>query len=119
MSFWLKEDCQLRLWSRTAWRRQDPAKVSGQNWDLKEKGNWVGWRPIAWVRYNLRSLRERDFPGSLVVENPHLHCRGTGSIPGQGAKTLHAVQCGQKKRDREAEAQWLQSSAGLALLKLV
>ena len=60
----------------------------------------MGWRPVAWVRHKLRSLRERDFPGSPVVENPHFHCQGTASIPGQGAKALHAVQCGQKKRGR-------------------
>ena len=66
----------------------------------------MAWRPMAWVRYNLRSLRERGFPGSLVVENPHFHCWGTASIPGQGAKTLHAVQC------REGEGKLYQVLAG-------
>ena len=37
-----------------------------------------------------------DFPRGPVVKTLHFHCRGTGSIPGQGTKILHATQCGQK-----------------------
>ena len=34
----------------------------------------------------------RDFPDGAVVKTPHLHCRGTGSISGQGIKIPHAVE---------------------------
>ena len=33
----------------------------------------------------------RDFPGGPVVKNALLHCRGTGSVPGQEAKIPHAI----------------------------
>ena len=33
----------------------------------------------------------RDFPGSLVVDPPHFHCRGAGAAPGWGANIPHAV----------------------------
>ena len=32
------------------------------------------------------------FPGGLVVKTPPFSARGTGLIPGQGAKILHALQ---------------------------
>ena len=37
-----------------------------------------------------------DFPGGPVVRTLRFHCRGTGSIPGQGAKILHATWLSQK-----------------------
>ena len=33
----------------------------------------------------------RDFPGGPVLETPCFHCRGHGSIPGQGTKVPHAA----------------------------
>ena len=39
----------------------------------------------------------RDFPDGAVVKTPHLHCRGTGSISGQGIKIPHAAWPKKKK----------------------
>ena len=39
-----------------------------------------------------------DFPGGPVVRTPCCHCRGPGSIPGQGTEVLQALQHSQKKR---------------------
>ena len=36
-------------------------------------------------------LRERVFPGSSEVKTSPSNTRGEGSIPGQGAKTTHAL----------------------------
>ena len=33
---------------------------------------------------------------SLVVKSPRFHCRDMDSIPGQGTKIPHTVQCGKK-----------------------
>lgn len=35
---------------------------------------------------------KRVFPGGPVVKTLCFHCRGTGSIPGQGTKIPHTVQ---------------------------
>jgi len=32
-----------------------------------------------------------------VVKTPRFHCRGTGSVPGQGTKLLHVPQHSQKQ----------------------
>ena len=40
----------------------------------------------------------RDFPGGPVVTTPLFNAGGVGSIPGQGTKIPHAMQCGQKKK---------------------
>ena len=32
-----------------------------------------------------------DLPGGPVVKTPCFHCRGIGSVPGQGTKILHAM----------------------------
>ena len=37
----------------------------------------------------------REFPGGPVVRTPRSHCRGLGSIPGQGTKIPQAAWCGQ------------------------
>ena len=37
------------------------------------------------------------FPGGPVVRIQRFHCRGLGSIPGQGTKIPQAAQHGQKK----------------------
>ena len=49
---------------------------------------------------------------SLVVQwNALLHCRGTGSLPGQGAKVPHATCYGQRKKKVKNEtAQVLEKS---------
>ena len=39
-----------------------------------------------------------DFLGGPVVKTLRSHCRGKGSIPGQGTKIPHAARCGQKKK---------------------
>ena len=39
-----------------------------------------------------------EFLGGLVVRIPYFHCRGTGLIPGQGTKILHAAQHSQKEK---------------------
>ena len=36
------------------------------------------------------------FPGSLVVRIQRFHCRGPGSILGQGTETLQAEHCGHR-----------------------
>ena len=41
-----------------------------------------------------------DFPGRPVVKTSCFTARGTGSIPGWGAKILRATQCGQKNKKR-------------------
>ena len=46
-----------------------------------------------------KKKRHRDFPGDPVVGTPRFHCRGTGSTPGQGTKTLHATQHYQKEKN--------------------
>ena len=40
---------------------------------------------------------ETEFPGSLAVMIWCFHCRGLGSILGQGTEIPQAAQCGQKK----------------------
>ena len=37
-----------------------------------------------------------DFPGGPVVKTLHVHCRGTGLVPGQKTKIPHASGCNQK-----------------------
>ena len=44
-------------------------------------------------------VRVRDFPSGPVIKTLCLHCRGTGSNPGQGTKIPYAVWCGQRKVD--------------------
>ena len=39
-----------------------------------------------------------EFPGGPVVRTRHFHCRGLGSIPGQGTEIPQAVQRGQKNQ---------------------
>ena len=38
-----------------------------------------------------------------MVENPPSNARDTGSIPDQGTKIPHALQCGQTKQNRKTE----------------
>ena len=46
---------------------------------------------------NFKHLKDniRDFPGSPVVRTRRFHCRGPGSIPGQGTNIPQAKQSGQ------------------------
>ena len=46
----------------------------------------------------------QEFPGGLVVRIPGFHCRGPGSIPGLGTKTLQAVWPKKKKKKKETLA---------------
>ena len=41
---------------------------------------------------------KKEFPGSPEVKYEHFHCRGPGSIPGQGTKIPQNVQGGEKKK---------------------
>ena len=45
---------------------------------------------------------EGGFPGGPVVRTPHFHCRGPGSIPGQGTKILQAERRGKKKKKKSS-----------------
>ena len=40
-----------------------------------------------------RTVRPRNFPGGPVFKRPRCHCRGVGSIPGQGTKIPHPAYC--------------------------
>ena len=40
-----------------------------------------------------------EFPGSLVLIALCFHCSGLGSVPVPGTKALHAMWCGQKKKE--------------------
>ena len=44
----------------------------------------------------LGSTLRWDLPGGPVLKTRHFHCRGQGSIPGQGTNILHAVWHGQR-----------------------
>ena len=44
-----------------------------------------------------------EFPGGPVVRTQRFHCRSPGSIPGQGTKTLQAVQRGQKQTNKQTK----------------
>ena len=57
-----------------------------QIWQKKKKKKKV----------TLNMDRKQEFPGGPVVGTRHFHCGGLGSIPGQGTKIPHAMQCGQK-----------------------
>ena len=44
-----------------------------------------------------------DFPGGLMVKTHGFHCRGLGSIPGQGTKILHMTWHKQNKQNQEVQ----------------
>ena len=47
----------------------------------------------------------REFPGGPVVRTQCFHCRGPGSIPGQGTKIPKAVLQGQKNKNKNKTKQ--------------
>ena len=48
-----------------------------------------------------------------MVKTPRFHCRGVGSVPGQGSKTPHAVLHGWEKKKKLCPAsRWLADGAG-------
>ena len=47
----------------------------------------------------------REFPGGLVVRIQCFHCRGLGSVPGQGNEIPQAVRRGQKKEKKKKKTQ--------------
>ena len=49
----------------------------------KEQAKWS---------HSLWKMMRGDFPGGPVVKTPPSSAGGTGSIPGWGAKILHALQ---------------------------
>ena len=51
----------------------------------------------------------REFPGGPVVKTWCFHCQGLGSIPGQGTKTLQAMQYGHKKREKLDSSEYIKS----------
>ena len=47
-----------------------------------------------------KNAKDWDFPGGLVVRVPGFHCRGLGSISGQGTEIPQAMQHGKKERKK-------------------
>ena len=45
----------------------------------------------AFRKYKVKDKSPGDFPGDPVVKTLPYHCRGEGSIPGQGTKISHAL----------------------------
>ena len=45
-------------------------------------------------------MRNREFPGGLVVRIRHFHCHGS-SIPGRGTEIPQAAWHGQKKKKKK------------------
>ena len=56
--------------------------------------------PVFHLRSWDRNEYEREFPGSPVVRTPCFHCRGLGSVLGQGTKIPQAAQCSQKEKKK-------------------
>ena len=59
-----------------------------------------------YVMYILSQFKShQEFPGGSVVRTWSFHCWGPGSISGQGSKTPHGIQPGQKicLKTKEAE----------------
>ena len=96
-------------------------KKQAPNSSLKNWGKFLRWGGIRFkcgeiLRRNLggnggdrafhleeasmwKTKQFREFSGSAVVRTLCFHCRGTGSIPGQGTKILHAMQQGKKRHN--------------------
>ena len=49
------------------------------------------FRAIQYSAYKSSLGEHRDFPGSPVVKTLYFHCRGRGSIPGQGTRSPMCV----------------------------
>ena len=80
------------------------------------------WRAAQWVRTGNANSKGgvrtavsnkvvKDFPGSPVVETSRSQCKGqdaggTGSVPGQGTKILHAAHHGKEKKTNQ-QMRWL------------
>ena len=70
--------------------------------EFEERVNEFENRSIGSIQY--KKKKKGEFPGGPVVRTWRFHCRGPGSIPGQGTKIQQATQHGQKKeRERERE----------------
>ena len=52
-----------------------------------------------------KTVKQREFSSSPVVKTLHFHCRGTGSVPGQGTKIPRDVWWGQKKEKKKVVKQ--------------
>ena len=61
---------------------------------------------------------DRDFPGGLMVKILTFQCRGIGSIPGQGTKTLHAMREGQKTKINKIKKKKRTLTKTLVILEL-
>ena len=46
-------------------------------------------------------MHARDVPGGPTVETLGFQCRGAGLIPGQGARILNGMNCGQKIKQKK------------------
>ena len=53
------------------------------------------------------TIYDGEFPGGSVGRTWSFHCRGLGSIPGQGTKILHASQCGPKPTTTTTTQQYM------------
>ena len=60
---------------------------------MKKRHSCWGAVKIGWM----------GLPGSSVVKNLLFYFRGTGSIPDQGTKILHALQFSKTNKKRQAE----------------
>ena len=55
-----------------------------------DNGEFLGLLSASYISdLELNDITIWDFPGGPVGKTPHFHCRGTGSIPGQGTKISH------------------------------
>ena len=57
--------------------------------------------PLQMTKLRIQEI-SREFPGSPVVRILGLHCRGLGSIPGQGTEIPQTTRCGQKKKEKKS-----------------
>ena len=71
-------------------RRGQKTKITGAKRHIYKKTKHF------WLK-----IKYREFPGGLVVRILGFHCRGLGSIPGQGTEILQAMQHGPKKEKRK------------------
>ena len=87
---WVWEDPGLGRYPRE--EKGYPLQYSGLE-NSTDRGAWRATvRGVTQVsNFHFKDLVDRVFPGSPVVETLSYHCRGVGSIPGQGTKIPQAM----------------------------